>query len=161
MKALKLIKENTNYKISVSWYGRVQDEDLFSEVMSYIETFNLDVTFHKPQLDTLSIYHKYDLLCLPSLFEGFSNVLGESICCGLPVIVSQQAGDVSRMVDHQENGFLFDCHNEEALYNQLVKFIELPESEKISMGKKSRKKSEILFSKKFFVNAYTKLMLDE
>ena len=161
MKALNLIKEKTNYKISVSWYGRTQDQELFNEALSYIEAYNLDVKFYKPQIDTLSIYHKYDLLCLPSFFEGFSNVLGESICCGLPVIVSEQAGDVRKMVDHQKNGFLFDCYNEEALYNQFVKFIELPESKKIAMGKKSRKKSEEIFSKEVYLKSYIKLMLDE
>jgi len=161
MKALKLIKEKTNHKISVSWFGRTQDQELFNEVSSYIKAHNLDVKFHKPQVDTLSIYHKYDLLCLPSFFEGFSNVLGESICCGLPVIVSEQAGDVRKMVDHQANGFLFDCYNEEALYDQFVRFIELPESEKIVMGKESRKKSEEIFSKEEYLNAYTNLILDE
>ena len=65
------------------------------------------------------------------------------------------------MVDHQENGFLFDCYNEEALYDQFVKFIELPESEKIAMGKESRKKSEEIFSKEVYLNAYSDLMLDE
>ena len=80
---------------------------------------------------------------------------------GLPVIVSEQAGDVRKMVDHQKNGFLFDCYNEAALYNQFVKFIELPESKKIAMGKKSRKKSEEIFSKEVYLKSYIKLMLDE
>ena len=65
------------------------------------------------------------------------------------------------MVEHQKNGYLFNCYNEESLYNQLVKFIELPESKKIAMGKESRKKSEEIFSKEVFLNAYIKLILDE
>ncbi len=47
--------------------------------------------------DTASIYPGFDVFCLPSLTEGFPNVVGEAMACGLACVVTD-AGDAPLIV---------------------------------------------------------------
>jgi len=53
-------------------------------------------------------YRRADLLCLPSLSEGFGLVTLESLACGTPVLASRAAGS-SELLQHGEDGFVVDA----------------------------------------------------
>jgi glycosyltransferase involved in cell wall biosynthesis len=55
-----------------------------------------------------------DLFVMPSQFEGQSNAVLEAMACGLPVIVTDVAGN-NELVSHGENGLLVDYGDEAAL----------------------------------------------
>lgn len=53
-----------------------------------------------------ALYHSADLLCIPSRWEGFPNVLGESLSHGLPAIGYENCGGVCDLINDGENGLL-------------------------------------------------------
>lgn len=55
-----------------------------------------------------AFYALADAFILPSRMEEWGLVVNEAMACGLPVIVSRNAGCAEDLVAHQRNGFLFD-----------------------------------------------------
>ena len=100
---------------------------------------------------------KYDAIMLLSLSEGFSNVLSEAICCGLPVVASD-VSDNYIMVKDSQNGYLVDPLNIGQMATTIMKFLSLPNEERIEMGYRSRDIAEKLFSKDDFRSKYVQLI---
>ena len=73
-----------------------------------------------------------DAIILPSLYEGFSNIVSESIMCKKPVIISKNAND-AELVKEGVNGFVFNTNNHEELADCILRL----------------KKKPIIISKKF------------
>jgi teichuronic acid biosynthesis glycosyltransferase TuaC len=59
-----------------------------------------------------------DLLCLPSLREGWPNVVTEALACGTPVVASN-VGGVPELLTSPEFGIMVPPRNAEALFNAL------------------------------------------
>jgi glycosyltransferase involved in cell wall biosynthesis len=64
--------------------------------------------------DVVDYLQAADLFVMPSQFEGQSNAVLEAMACGLPVIVTDVAGN-NELVSHGENGLLVDYGDEAAL----------------------------------------------
>jgi len=50
-------------------------------------------------------YRGSDVFLFPTQYDSFANVIGESLCCGLPVITTRQAGGAEMVIDGT-NGFV-------------------------------------------------------
>ncbi len=50
-------------------------------------------------------YRGADVLLFPTWYDSFANVIGEALCCGLPVITTRQAGG-AEMITPGVNGFV-------------------------------------------------------
>lgn len=61
---------------------------------------------------------EYDLLILPSRFDGWGVVVNEALLAGVPVICSNQVG-ASALIKKWNCGLTFDCSNIEGLIRQI------------------------------------------
>jgi len=157
---VKKLKEN-NVPVLISWYGSVSanSQPYEEKCQEELKRYQLDdyITFHHATTDILKEYQACDVFCLPSLYEGYPNVVCEAMSCGKPVLCSRVC-DNPRIVEEGRNGFLFDPKDVDDIYKSIVSFVKLPESQKNAMGMNSRIIAEEKFSPDVFVEKYIKLI---
>ena len=165
--AIHDLKKRSDRAFVVEWYGNQSFKDkepnpFYQEMNNKVIELGLqDTLILKDQTkDVSSIMKKYDAFCLPSLWEGFSNAIGEAICCGRPCLVSD-VSDNGVMVQNGLNGFLFDPQSTDDIVVAFLKFFSLTEDGRMKMGLESRKRAETLFNKERFVSSYEKLINSE
>jgi glycosyltransferase involved in cell wall biosynthesis len=86
--------------------------------------------------DSLPVYQGSELLVIPTLEDGLPFVLVEGLACGLPVIVTREAG-ASECVRHGQSGWLVPAGDVEALAAALEQAL-LRREELWSMGQRAR-----------------------
>ncbi|MEO2048025.1 MAG: glycosyltransferase family 4 protein [Pirellulales bacterium] len=93
-----------------------------------IADFNLTdrVILAGHQVKMRDYYEAIDLLIIPSLSEGLPNVLLEAMVLGVPVI-STSVGAIPEVIQHGQNGWLVPPDNTDALAEQLVSVLKVPE----------------------------------
>lgn len=164
IQAINLLREKTNKDFVVDWYGaqcfsNENSNNYVAQVFDSIRVNNLGSIFrvHEPVTNVSDLINSYDAVCLPSLFEGFSNSIAEGICCGKPMLVSD-VSDNRIMVHDHENGFLFDPNDVDSIVDAFIRFFSLDTSEMTMMGHKSREIAETLFDKEAFIESYINLI---
>lgn len=110
-----------------------------------------------PSKEIHKVYQAAPVVCLPSLYEGFSNVLGEAAACGCPLLASD-VSDNAVIVNHGVNGMLFDPNDPKNIANTIQQFFETPRQKKIDMGVASRAFAESTLSEEKFVDSYLELV---
>ena len=169
---VKKIKNILNYLMSISiikekgikcrfeWYGKIDYGDTFpQEVKEEIKRLNITdyITFYPATNNVCDVYHKADIFCLPSLLEGFPNVICEAMSCELPIVCSNIC-DNPYIVEDGVNGYLFDPKNPKEIANILQQMIELSQSEREQMGKRNRNKIIQMCSPDKFMKSYLSLI---
>ena len=168
IEAVRTFKErHPDTQLTVDWHGSnffaegvpTPLSQTYLDVEAEIERLGLQdcVRTHAPVSDVLPLLHECDVLCLPSIYEGFANAIGEAIACGKPVIASR-VSDNALMVEHGRNGFLFDPYSVADIAQAIASFMALTDDEKTMMGDRSRELAERLFSPNAFLNAYLGLL---
>jgi glycosyltransferase involved in cell wall biosynthesis len=90
------------------------------------------------------------IFVLPSLSEGTSLALLEAMAAGLPVIASRNESHVA-MMEHGENGLLFEMGNTEELTKQILLLIS-DKGLRSRLSKSARYLSETQFSNRIVAN---------
>ncbi len=157
IEALALLKRYKG-EIIFKWFGN-QSDAYFDEVQSKVTTLGLDdfIEFHPAVQEVDKEYAAADFFCLPSIYEGFPNVVCEAMSCGLPVICGNVC-DNADIVTDGENGFLFDPYNTKDIANSIEKVMTMTEEERKRMGLANRAKIEHLCSQKAFISKYMALI---
>ena len=155
LKAIRLLKER-GIKAKFQWYGYHGDKDgYYSKVKQEIN--RLDITdiikINKPSSKVSELYRKADIFCLPSIYEGFPNVLCEAMSSGLPVVASNICDNPDIVVDG-ENGFLFNPLDVEEMANAIQRALELTQDQRKEIGCKNRQRIQRLCSKEAFIGSY-------
>lgn len=163
-KAIKNIVDSGYTNFQIKWYGNMSGANntknkYYLDFLNIINQNNLSqfIELHDHTKDVTKQINYCNAICLPSLYEGFSNSISEAIACGKPVIASN-VSDNHVMVENNCNGFLFDPNNIKDISNAIIKYIKLPLSEKEKMGIKSREKALQLFNLDNFTNQYIKII---
>lgn len=151
------IARDKGCNIKVDWYGRMAGD--IDCCLQKVKDLGLEelFRFHEPTNDIVSRYHEADLFCLPSIYEGYPNVLCEAMACGLPVICSNVCDNPDIMADGL-NGFLFNPTDTQQMAEVLMRFCHLSPSQRKMMGQKSRLLAERKFGEDRFIKQYISLI---
>lgn len=152
----KLADKKLEFK--VDWYGSFESEYGRQCVQKIVDMHLEDwIAFRGETKNVREEYRRHDVFCLPSIYEGYPNVLCEAMSCGLPVVCSNVC-DNPIIVNDGENGLLFTPEDVEDMATKLEMIIKMSAIDKKQMSEKNRKRSIQLFSAETFLSKYNKLI---
>jgi len=117
LRACALLKNQTsNFTLAILGQGNLQQvlELLIKELDLKEHVFLLGY-----KSNPYSFIINADFLVSSSLYEGFSNVIIESLCLGKPVIATDCPGGNAEVITNGLNGWLCDYKNPQALANSM------------------------------------------
>lgn len=159
LKAVRMVKD-MGLNLHFDWYG---DKKCYATYYAEIEKEyqQLDIadymTLHNPNQKIEEEYRKADIFCLPSLFEGYPNVVAEAMSCELPILCSN-VYENPYIVEEGVNGFLFDPNNVEEIANAIKKMAELTPEERHDMGMRNRQLCLQRNTEEAFLKSYVELI---
>jgi len=129
VKAAKIINNQGELdKFFFSFYGDISSyKSQYNKLHLMINKFGLGKNFelNGKIKEVNNFINACDAIILPSLYEGFSNVVSESILCKKPVIISKNANE-AELVQEGVNGFVFNTNNHEELADCILKMERMP-----------------------------------
>jgi len=138
IEAVKIINDKN---IKLLLVGRGEERKHLEKLVKKFKIENI-VTFvgRVPNKEVFEYMAASDVLVLPSLSEGFPNVILEAMASGLP-IVATKVGGVPKIVNNEVNGFLVDPKNPKQICEALLLlFKDKNLREKISKNNKMEAK---------------------
>lgn len=161
----ELMKETLNFEIH--WYGdnffkngKPTDQSLeYLKATKMIRDLEMSNNFflHDSIDNPQEVYWQADAVCLPSLYEGFPNVICEAMACGRPVLASD-ISDVSKIIVHTQTGFIFNPQDISSIKEGIKWFLEVSPEKREEMGKENCKISLQLFTKEKFIDRIEKII---
>jgi len=96
----------------------------------------------------------FDLVCLSSASEGFPNVLGEAMACGVPCVTTD-VGDARYLVD--DTGLVVPPRDPDALAKALLDMIDRGQAARQQLGRLARDRIASKFSLTHTIKRYETL----
>lgn len=152
-------------RITILFVGEEYLVGWSSKLRKKIENLNskIKVIFMGQRKDIAEIYEISSVIVLPSLWEGFPNVVLEAMAAGKPVIASNIA-DNHRIIDQGVNGYLFANDTDEELANYLDQLLQMSMYDRQAMGHHGMNKIQDEFTLarmvQSFESLYKSLMID-
>ncbi len=159
--AISKVRER-GFSFEVHWFGSSDRKgDYEQKCKELVSDLNLnDVFYFEGSIKNIkTAYQEADVFCLPSIYEGFPNVICEAMSSGLPILASNVC-DNGRLVEDGINGFLFNPLDLDSIVDAIKRFLILSVNERLAMGKKNREKALELFSEARFLEKYEELICD-
>jgi glycosyltransferase involved in cell wall biosynthesis len=154
----KIIEQNPQKNIMLHCFGPNNDKELYNKLLILIKKYKLDnrVFFYNPITEIKYIYNLMDLIILPSLYEGFSNVILEAMCCS-KVVIASNVSDNANIVDDNVNGFIFKSNDLEKFVEKIKAVINLRSDLKKQIEKNAFNKIVSNYSRDIMINKYEEL----
>lgn len=105
--------------------------------------------------DPRPCYRALDVLAIPSLNEGLSNVALEAMACGIPALVQSGCGH-EQIITTGVDGWIAPLDSPEVLAARLAELLAHP-SQFVDFGANARKKVQSAFSLESMIQAYEQL----
>ncbi len=123
IKAIKIVKKISNIKLKLLIFG---EGPLEVELNNLIKSFKLqnDITIKKFNYDLCDWYYSCDLFILPSLHEGFANVIIEALSFQKKIIATK-CGGPEEILENEKFGKLIDINNPDMIANNIVNYKKL------------------------------------
>ena len=144
--------------VQVNWFGE-RFKDYYEKCSEKIRKYRLESVFRffDASKDIALQYAEADVFCLPSVYEGFPNVICEAMSCGLPILCSNIC-DNPNIVKEGFNGLLFNPLSIDDMVSSIEKFDKMDSLTKKQMGDASRRLALNNFSSTSFVHKYIQLI---
>lgn len=145
----------TERKFHVDFFGR----DIAEHCDALVDELGIKdfVTFCNQSSTIEEEYRKHNLMIIPSLWEGFPNVLCEAMCCGLPALGSR-VSDIPYIMEEGRNGYIFNPKDVDDMAEKIILYLDLKTQERFEMAEYSKKLSLGKFKKKGFLNKYIEII---
>ena len=128
IKAFYLLKSNQNCKLLI-----IGDGPLKNKLNSYVKDKKLNnkVTFISFKADLKIYYETADLFVSSSRWEGFSNVIAESLGYGLPIVATDCKSGPSEILKKGKYGTLVPIENSKKLAVAIYKNLRKKHNKKL------------------------------
>lgn len=126
--------------------------DIYSAVPESLDRSRVSLLGQRSDID--QIMPGLDLLCLSSSTEGFPNVIGEAMACGVPCVTTD-AGDAGNIVE--KTGWVVPTRNPAALAEALSNALNLSTLERGQLGNAGRARIKANFSLHAVIEQYATL----
>lgn len=159
MKAVRKVKD-MGLRVHFDWYGdKIHNATYYAQVEREYKCLDIAdyLQLHESNPHIEEEYHKADVFCLPSLYEGYPNVVAEAMACELPVICSNRYEN-PYIVAEDVNGYLFDPENVDDIVAKINKVCSLTDEERRKMGLSNRQMCLDRNTEEAFLNEYIKLI---
>ncbi|GLX83860.1 hypothetical protein tloyanaT_01120 [Thalassotalea loyana] len=125
LRAIAMLAPEIREQVKVEFFG---DGPCKSELTAFCQDEALDdlVTFHGMVSDRDVIYNSFDVLVVASETEGLSLAIMEAMAYECAVIATDVGGN-SKLVQDQQNGYLFRYDDHETLASHIKSLIESPD----------------------------------
>lgn len=159
IRAARIVIDQTTSPVEFHWYGRQQSPKYAADCQQLIRELNLGGNFfiHPQSDDPVAVYRSADIFCLPSIFEGFPNVLCEAMACQLPAAASDVC-DNPDIIDNFRTGCLFNPETPDLIAQALIGLIMMQPKYRLEMGRAARNAIIENCSKQAFLQKYLKLL---
>lgn len=126
------IEHQKNHKYLIDIFSEIQNEgwilqivgkgSLETELIEYCNSIKMQekIKFLGHRKDTQEILSESTIFALPSLWEGFPNVLLEAMAIGVPCISNNCNTGPSELIDDGKNGFLIEIDNTDSFRKKLT-----------------------------------------
>lgn len=155
--ALHLAKLNSDY-VHFDWFGKIHSIQYYEDIQKKVKSLGLTnlITFHKEGCENIQEeYQRSTHLCLPSIYEGFPNVLCEGMSSGL-VCCASNICDNPIILNNER--FLFNPKDPADMASKIRAALALPKEEIKTLKSENRKKIIELCSADNFIRQYLKLL---
>ena len=159
LKAVRMVKD-LGLKVHFDWYGDKKDDvDYYSMVETEYNLLSISdyLSLHDSTPEIEEQYRNADVFCLPSLFEGYPNVVAEAMSCGLPVLCSNRYEN-PYIVKDGVNGVLFNPDSIEDIVSAIQKVVSLSSTDREEIGRRNRLLCLRRNSEEVFFNSYIELI---
>lgn len=159
LKAVRMVKD-MGLNVHFDWYGdKKHNADYYAEIEKEYQKLDISdyITLHNPNQKIEEEYRKADIFCLPSLYEGYPNVVAEAMSCGLPILCSN-VYENPYIVEEGVNGFLFNPESVEDIAGAIKKMADLSFKERQEMGKRNRQLCLQRNTEEAFLKSYVELI---